>query len=185
MPTTKVFSDYAREHTIYIDPVTEPDRALEAWMEKEEYFYRAMEHHLIQEDLHKLSEEIAKNNPNAADLYISGAMHYIQVRKSRAGSSFENHIEALLKSHKIRYSAQKPTENKKVPDFIMPSIDLYWDNSFPVEGLTMLAAKRSCKERWAQILEEALRMEERHLITMEPAITSNTIAAMCSQKYNW
>ena len=182
MPTTKVFSDYAREHTTDIDPIVEPDKALMSWMEKEEYFYRAMEHHLILEDLDKLSKEISNNNPNTPELYISGAMHYIQVRKSRAGNSFQNHIEALLKAHQIRYSVQKRTENGKIPDFIMPSIDLYWDDTFPTDRLTMLAAKRTCKERWAQILEEALRMKERHLITMEPAITTNTIDAMCSKR---
>jgi len=179
MPSTKEFSNYTREHIpISVDPIEDPDQAIEIWVEKEEYYYRALEKHLIQKDLEALSKEIANQNPECANLYIQGAMHYIQVRKSRAGRSFEEHIEALLKENEIKYSAQKRTENGKKPDFIMPSIEKYWDPSFNINGLTMLAAKTTCKERWAQILEEAKRLNDRHLITLEPAISEESLNAM-------
>jgi hypothetical protein len=36
----------------------------------------------------------------------------------------------------------------------------------------MLAAKSTCKDRWPQILPEAERIREKHLVTLEPGITS-------------
>lgn len=35
----------------------------------------------------------------------------------------------------------------------------------------MLGAKTTIKERWRQVLEEANRIERKHLITLEPAVS--------------
>jgi len=35
----------------------------------------------------------------------------------------------------------------------------------------MLAAKTSCKDRWRQVLAEADRIGEKHLLTLEPGIS--------------
>ena len=44
--------------------------------------------------------------------------------------------------------------------------------SATLDRLAMLAAKSVCKERWRQILPEADRIAIKHLVTLEPGITS-------------
>ena len=36
----------------------------------------------------------------------------------------------------------------------------------------MLGAKRTCKDRWRQVLAEADRIRSKHLFTLEPGITT-------------
>lgn len=42
----------------------------------------------------------------------------------------------------------------------------------------MLAFKSSCKDRWRQILTEASRIPEKHLCTLETAISENQTREM-------
>ena len=42
----------------------------------------------------------------------------------------------------------------------------------------MLGAKTTIKERWRQVLEEANRIERKHLITLEPAVSTDYTNAM-------
>jgi hypothetical protein len=63
------------------------------------------------------------------------------------------------------------TEGKAKPDFLFPGMAFYHDMTFPAELLTMLAAKSTCKDRWRQLLAEADRIEEKHLLTLEPSIS--------------
>ena len=46
----------------------------------------------------------------------------------------------------------------------------------------MLGAKTTAKDRWRQVLEEADRVEEKHLITLEGAISENQTNEMKSRK---
>ena len=91
-------------------------------------------------------------------------------------------MEALFTEHKIRYSHTPVTENKSKPDFIFPSIDLYRDMQYPAAQLTMLGAKTTAKDRWRQVLEEADRIERKHLITLEGAISENQTNEMISRR---
>jgi hypothetical protein len=45
----------------------------------------------------------------------------------------------------------------------------------------MLAVKTSCKDRWRQVLAEADRIREKHLLTLEPAISRIQTAEMQGQ----
>ncbi|MBQ7557668.1 MAG: restriction endonuclease, partial [Lachnospiraceae bacterium] len=72
-------------------------------------------------------------------------------------------------------------ENKSRPDFIFPSIKLYHDEGYPADQLTMLGSKTSAKDRWRQVLEEADRIERKHLITLEGAISENQTNEMISR----
>ena len=42
----------------------------------------------------------------------------------------------------------------------------------------MLAAKSSCKERWRQVLAEAEKIPEKHLLTLEPGISESQTGQM-------
>jgi len=42
----------------------------------------------------------------------------------------------------------------------------------------MLGAKTTCKDRWRQVLTEAARINNKHLMTIEPAISENQTSEM-------
>ena len=42
----------------------------------------------------------------------------------------------------------------------------------------MLGVKSSCKDRWRQVLAEADRIEQKHLLTLEAAISENQTESM-------
>lgn len=70
------------------------------------------------------------------------------------------------------------TESRKRPDFIFPRKAEYFDPSFKLDLLTMLAAKSTCKDRWPQILPEAKKITVKHLLTLEPWIFTNQTEMM-------
>jgi hypothetical protein len=67
-------------------------------------------------------------------------------------------------------------------DFLVPGIDEYRNPAFPVGLLTMLGVKSSCKERWRQVLAEADRIEHKHLLTLEPGISTNQTDEMRAKR---
>lgn len=85
---------------------------------------------------------------------------------------FEN-IEQVFTNNTVIYSRGKVTENKAKPDFIFPDIEHYSNPKFPDTRLTMLGVKSTCKDRWRQVLSEAARIENKHLLTLEPGISEN------------
>ena len=104
-------------------------------------------------------------------------------RKSRAGKSLEHHLAAIFDENSIEYTAQAVTEGNKRPDFIFPSETAYHDFSFPVDRLTTLAAKTTCKDRWRQILNEAdrLRNDRKYLCTLQQGISAMQMDEMESE----
>ena len=178
-PTTREFSEFARSTVIGADPLSSPDDTLIQWYEREEAMFMCMERHLIQE---RLRSGFITDNIVDVDAFIQFSLSVNNRRKSRAGLSFENNLEALFTAHRIRYSHTPVTENKSKPDFIFPCIELYRDTDFPAAYLTMLGAKTTAKDRWRQVLEEADRIERKHLITLEGAISENQTNEMISRK---
>lgn len=65
------------------------------------------------------------------------------------------------------------TENNSKPDFLFPGFARYHDPAFPDDRLFVLGAKTTCKDRWRQVLAEAARIQTKHLITLEAAISQN------------
>ena len=177
-PTTKEFSEFARS-TVDADPLSDPDEALLKWFDREEKMFKCMERHLIQA---RLKNGFATDGGVDVDAFIKFSLSVNNRRKSRAGFSFENHIVALLDAYSIKYDHTPETENKSKPDFIFPSIKLYRDTEYPAEYLTMLGAKTTAKDRWRQVLEEADRIERKHLITLEGAISENQTNEMMNRK---
>ncbi|EES3526902.1 TPA: type II restriction endonuclease, partial [Escherichia coli] len=48
----------------------------------------------------------------------------------------------------------------------------YHNVEFPVENLRMLAVKTTCKDRWRQILNEADKIHQVHLFTLQEGVSS-------------
>ena len=92
-------------------------------------------------------------------------------RKSRAGRSLELQARAIFNEEALPHSWAEPTEDKRTPDFVFPSIEHYRDANWPAAKLRMLAAKTTCKDRWRQILNEAKRIGEKHLLTLQEGVS--------------
>jgi hypothetical protein len=169
-PKTKDFSAFARE-SVRLDSRDDPDQVLMAWMDLEEAAFRTLERHLIAERL----RDGFGGADGAVDVdgFVSFSLGVQNRRKSRAGYAFENHLAAMFDEHGLRHDRTKVTENRSQPDFLFPGIAEYRDAAYPTARLTMLAAKTSAKDRWRQILGEADRIAVKHLITLEPGISTN------------
>ncbi|WP_166037173.1 type II restriction endonuclease [Sphingosinicella sp. YJ22] len=164
-PGTRDFSAYARHSLGEIDLKGDPDRAVIVLMEREEILFRTLERHLIAERLQAGFAEI--------DDFLQFSLSVQNRRKSRAGSALENHLEHLFGLLDIRGDRTAVTEGKAKPDFLFPGAKAYHDPRFPSELLTMLGAKSTCKDRWRQVLAEAERIPDKHLLTLEPSITTS------------
>ena len=172
-PSTKEFSAYARGTLRDVDARDNPDEVLVRWLDREEVLFRTLEKHLIQKQLDKGFADV--------DAFISYSLSVQNRRKSRVGQSLENHFETILKGRNIRYDRTKVTENRSKPDFIFPGIREYHDEKFATSLLTMLGAKSTCKDRWRQVLAEADRIEHKHLLTLEAAISVHQTDEMASK----
>lgn len=58
----------------------------------------------------------------------------------------------------------------------------YRDPGFPPGRLTMLGAKSTAKDRWRQVLSEADRIADKHLLTLEPGISENQTQEMQARR---
>lgn len=174
-PKTKEFSEFARSTVQDTDSVEEPDDALIKWFNREWDLFKLMEKYQIEKNLRQMMEA---GNGIDVQKYIAYSLSVQNRRKSRAGYSLENHISKILEDNHITYSRTPVTENKARPDFIFPGIDCYNNLAYPVEYLTMLGAKSTCKDRWRQVLSEAERIDIKHLLTLEAAISENQIIEM-------
>lgn len=177
-PKTIEFSSYARSTVRDLSSKDDPDIALFVWMEREEILFRTLEKYLLGEKLRSLTQAgIEDTEP-----FIKLVQSALQRRKSRAGSALENHLEQVFTDHGVTYTRTGVTENNLKPDFIFPSISHYHDSEFPHARLTMLASKSTCKDRWRQILNEAARIPNKHLLTLEPSISENQTNEMKSEQ---
>lgn len=169
-PKTSVFSQFARKTLPGVSSLDDPDTALMAWMDQEELLFRTLEKHIVEKRLQANFEDV--------DSFISFSLSVHNRRKSRVGYALENHIQQVFEDHVVTFSRGKETENRSKPDFIFPSIESYHDITFPDELLTMLGSKSTCKDRWRQVLSEARKIKEKHLLTLEPGISLNQTEEM-------
>jgi hypothetical protein len=165
-PTTREFSEYARSTVPSVDVKADGDQALIAWMEREELLFRTLERHLI-------AARLEQGFNGDVDGFISFSLSVQNRRKSRVGYALENHLEFLFRAVGVSFVRTAATENKAKPDFLFPGVHEYHDPSFAGANLTMLGVKSSCKDRWRQVLSEADRIDRKHLLTLETAISSN------------
>ncbi|WP_454598142.1 type II restriction endonuclease [Qipengyuania sp. SM2507] len=102
-----------------------------------------------------------------------------QQRKSRAGYSFEHHIEAMLAAGDIPFAKQVVMDAKKRPDFVLPSLAHLMK---PYEGAQrglILSAKTTLRERWKQVQSE-MGSSDLFLATVDESIAANAIEDMAT-----
>jgi hypothetical protein len=172
-PTTRIFSEYARK-SLSIEPRDSLDEALMAWMEREEMLFRTYERYWAKQRLKEGFSEV--------DDLVQFSLSLLNRRKSRVGHALENHLSALFDVCGVRYSRTPVTENKSKPDFLFPGQPEYHNPAYDVSRLTMLGVKSTCKDRWRQVLSEADRIERKHLLTLEVAISEGQTDEMRERK---
>ncbi len=81
----------------------------------------------------------------SSPIFLSAA----QTRKSRAGLSFEYHVERLFKDGKLRYEAQTVIGGRR-PDFVLPGIKELNEKG----DALIVSLKTTLRERWKQLAME-------------------------------
>ncbi len=123
-----------------------------------------------------------QNGFSNVDDFIHLALSVANRRKSRTGTSLELNLESIFKDEKLYFQTQVHTENKKKPDFLFPSKKAYHSSQFPQQNLHMMAAKTCCKDRWRQILNEANKIDQKHLFTLQEGISTNQLKEMADNR---
>jgi len=171
-PSTQRMAELARA-SIDVD-FQNLDATLVAWLSREEELFRAIEKIVVQEKLTAGFESV--------DDFIKYSLSVQNRRKARMGYALQNHLARLFTVCNVRYAAQAITEGKNKPDFLFPGKAEYDNPMFGAELLVMLGVKSSCKERWRQILTEAKRVTDKHLCTLEQAISIDQTDEMAQQR---
>lgn len=117
---------------------------------------------------------------NCQDL-VTFSNSILNRRKSRAGKSLEHHLASIFTAADLRFEEQVVTEGNKRPDFVFPDGESYHNFEFPADKLTMLGAKTTCKDRWRQVLNEANRILEKHLFTLQRGVSRNQLQEMMDE----
>lgn len=166
-PSTAALSAFARNSIAGIAQMQrdDPDGAILACLEREEEVFRALEKGQVERRL--------ETGFNSVDDFVSYSLSVQNRRKSRAGHAFEHHLAAIFDVHGLRYDAGARTENKAKPDFLFPGEAEYHRADYPAASLDLLGAKTTCKDRWRQVLSEGARVERKHLVTIEAAISTS------------
>lgn len=101
-------------------------------------------------------------------IFLSAA----QTRKSRAGLSFEHHVERLFRDGRVRYQAQAVFGGRR-PDFILPDV-----KELNLKGdAVIVSLKTTLRERWKQLaLEKPLGAL--FLATVDDRVSSEAIDEM-------
>lgn len=147
-----------------------PDHRLVRRRECEYDLFRSVERMLV---LPRITEGFA-----TVDLFVDYANSVTNRRKSRSGASLGLHASRIFDEEGLAHSYDSISEGNKRPDFLFPSVDAYHDERTPIERLTVLAAKTTCKDRWRQILNEADRIPVKHLLTLQEGVSLNQFAEM-------
>lgn len=99
-----------------------------------------------------------------------------QQRKSRAGTSFELHIEKFLIDGRIPYGRQVVVGSRR-PDFILPSLAFFNAKDRAENDAIVLSAKTTLRERWKQVVSEGLNCKL-FLATVDETVPASTVEEM-------
>jgi hypothetical protein len=178
-PDTRTFSSLARSSLPEVDARDDPDAAIVAWMEREAQMFRRLERLIVDA---RLRSGFVSNGQGDVEGFLRFSLSVQNRRKSRAGMALENHLEAMFRAFDLRFERGRMTENRNTVDFLFPGEADYRDPLFPASRLTMLGSKASLKDRWRQVLSEAARIETKHLVTLEPGISTNQTDEMRAKR---
>jgi len=132
------------------------------------------------EKIHELPK--IRNGFSDVEEFLDCAKTITQRRRARAGLSLELHTRKILEEEGLiegqDFDYQAKSEGRKRPDFLFPSGAAYSNAAYDEESLAMLAVKRSTRDRWRQILNEADRIRCKHLFTIQESVSESQIREM-------
>ncbi|MBA4124236.1 MAG: hypothetical protein H0X72_17475 [Acidobacteria bacterium] len=170
-PSGKIFSAEARralkDCLKHFDRLTSDD-ALMASMDGEYRLFRLAERQICQKEFRQLFRDV--------DDFLHTASSIMNRRKSRAGRALENHVEQALTDAQIPHKMRPNIDGK--PDVVIPNEEAYHDKDYPLDKLFIVGVKTTCKDRWRQILNEGKRVPEKHIMTIQPGISTNQLNEM-------
>lgn len=170
-PTGLTFSTEAR---VGLEECLERFRRLAAddllmrLLEAEYQLFRMAERQICQSQIVRVFRDV--------DDFLETASSIMNRRKSRAGRALENHVEYLLGRAQIPYVMRPRIEGN--PDIVIPSVEAYYDESYPRDRLCVVGVKTTCKERWHQVVSEAPLQPEKHLLTTQAGISQKQLELM-------
>lgn len=154
--------------------INDPDKEIVSWTEMEYKLFRRLE-------LSRYGDMILRGF-STVEQFIEVANIVLNRRKSRAGKSLEHHLSAVFDGNSLPYESQPKTEGNKRPDFLFPNGTFYHNTSWPSNKLVFLGAKTTCKDRWRQVINEANRIEIKHLFTLQQGISAQQLDEMAEEK---
>lgn len=114
--------------------------------------------------------------------FVGVAQTILQRRRSRSGKSLERHLRLIFAESNLiegqDFDEQVETELGKTPDFIFPSETAYRDECYDESALRMLAVKNTVRDRWRQVLDEADRIDSKHLLTLQEGVSEKQYTQM-------
>ncbi len=152
------------------------DDQLMTLIESEYKLFKLAEQKLCKPDISRRFESV--------DEFVEVASTIMNRRKTRAGRSLENHVAYLLKEAKIPFDLRPSVDGKVQPDILIPGKKQYLDPAYPVNKLYVIGIKRTCKDRWRQVLSEAKRIPTKHILTIQPAISVAQLKEMHEKHVN-
>jgi len=170
-PTEEVFSNATHEmlaHCFKELPKNSLDDKLLKYYSTEYRLFQVIERQICQTEIGRLFKDV--------DDFLHTAASIMNRRKSRAGRSLENHVDNVLSEANIPHEMQPHIDGK--PDVIFPSKEAYLDPKYPTEKLLVMGVKTTCKDRWRQILNEGKKVPHKHILTLQPSISSNQLTEM-------
>lgn len=173
-PAGSVFSETTRAilaECMKRFPELNADEALVLAYQTEYQLFQSVERQVCQ-------NEVSGRLFKSIDDFIQTAASIMNRRKARAGRSFENHVEYLLAHAKIPHKMRPSLGTDGKPDIIIPDEKAYFDTAFPKDKLFVIGLKTTCKDRWRQVLNEAPKHKTKHIITLQPGITSTQLEEM-------
>lgn len=102
-----------------------------------------------------------------------------QVRKSRAGRSFEKHIARFLNDGNIFYEEQAVISGRR-PDFVLPTVSVLKSKKRTFKEAMILSAKTTIRERWKQLALEKFNCAL-FLATVDDRVSFAALADMKKQ----
>ena len=100
LPSTTIFSEFARSTLEGVSGRDDPDAALMLWMEQEEVLFRRMERHLVEDRL-----QAGFSGPDGADVngFLKFSLGVQNRRKSRVGHALENHLAEIFRQTSVSF----------------------------------------------------------------------------------
>ena len=143
---------------------------------------RVCEYELFQSVEEAIELPVVTQGFASIEEFVSRAQSILQRRKARSGRSLELHAKEIFVeeglTEDVDFSHQPTSELGKKPDFLFPSEENYQNPAFSSGKLRMLAVKTTCRDRWRQVLNEADRIPEKHLLTLQEGISENQFREM-------